>query len=71
MSEYRAYTGTLWVYGDGESNTEFGNDANTRTESRSAALWERRVGERRRRRPTLPRQRRVGIASHPMSKPGR
>ena len=54
---------------DCESNVEFGNDANTRIESRSAALWERHMGERRRRRPTLPKQRRVGVKRHPMKVP--
>src|SRR5258708_28007369 len=57
--------GTFWVHGDCESNTEFGNDANTRIEPRFAALWERHMGERRRRL-TLAKQRRVGVARHPV-----
>ena len=60
--------GTLWVHGDCESNTEFGNDAITRTESRSGALWERHMGKRRRRL-TLPKQRRVGVAHQPIKVP--
>jgi len=58
--------GKLFIDGASESNTECGNDANTRTESCSAALWERHMGEHRRRRPTLPRQRRLGVARDPM-----
>jgi hypothetical protein len=60
--------GTLWVHWDCESDTEFGNDAITRAESRSAALWERHMGKRRRRL-TLPKQRRVGVAHQPMKVP--
>jgi hypothetical protein len=52
-----------------KSNAESGNDANTRTESCSAALCERHMGERRRRRPTLSKQRRVGVARQPMKVP--
>ena len=52
-----------------EPNTEFGNEADTRTESYSAALRERHMGDRRRRRPTLPTQRRVGVARQPMTVP--
>src|SRR5690242_20112642 len=58
--------GNLLIHGASESNTECGNDANTRTDSCSAALWERHMGEHRRGRPTLPRQRRLGVARDPM-----
>jgi hypothetical protein len=60
--------GTLWVHGDCESNTEFGNDANTRTNPRFAALWERHMGERRRRL-TFRKQRSVGVARQPVKVP--
>jgi hypothetical protein len=45
---------------------EFKNETYTRTERRTAALWERYVGERQRRL-TLPKHRRVGLACHPVS----
>ena len=44
---------------------EIGNDTNTRTDGRFAALRERRVGECRQRR-TFSKQRRVGLACHPV-----
>jgi hypothetical protein len=45
----------------GTPNTELGNAANPRIRCRAAALWERRMGQLRRRL-ALPRQRRVGLA---------
>jgi hypothetical protein len=52
---------------DCESNTDFGNEANTRTESCPVAFRGRHMGQRHRRRwPALPKQRRVGVARQPM-----
>lgn len=51
-----------------EFNAGFGNEANTRTRSGSAARGERHMGERRRRL-TLPKQRRVGIVRLPLTFP--
>lgn len=53
---------------DCESNTEFGNEANTWTESCPVAFRGRHLGQRQRRRwPALPKQRRVGVARQPMN----
>jgi hypothetical protein len=41
---------------------EFGHEADTRIERRSAASWERHMGEYQRQRLTLPKQRRLGVA---------
>lgn len=51
-----------------EFNAGFGNEANARTKSGSAAPSERHMGERRRRL-TLPKQRRVGIVRLPLTFP--
>jgi hypothetical protein len=55
-----------------ESNTEFEIEPNTwpntGTESRSAAFWQRRVGERQRQL-TFPKQRCLGVARQPMIAP--
>jgi hypothetical protein len=63
-SRFRSLENRPWAM---EPNTEFRNDVHTniRTESRSAAFWQRHMGERRRR-PPLPKQRRVGVARQPM-----